>query len=230
MNVVESTVPAGYTTTTYNSPMLVNLGEGESYLDADFGYAIPSTLDYGDAPDTGAGTGQGNYNTVNSDNGPRHSYTRGPGRRGAPPGRQAPDGDSGTLQNVDATADDLNNVDDEDGIAVLPQINTSTTAVDLTVAVTNFGSPATLACWIDFNRNGFFGDTGERASTTVPSSGGLGTTTNYTLSFTNFAAPLAGPSYLRCRTARDPNEVANPTGAATHRRGRGLQGHHRPTA
>ena len=40
VQVVESTVPAGYTTTTYNSPMLVNLDEGESYLDADFGYAI----------------------------------------------------------------------------------------------------------------------------------------------------------------------------------------------
>jgi hypothetical protein len=44
VNVVESTVPAGYTTTTYNSPMLVNLGPGESFLDADFGYAIPASL------------------------------------------------------------------------------------------------------------------------------------------------------------------------------------------
>ena len=73
VQVVESTVPAGYTTTTYNTPMLVNLSEGESYLEADFGYATPSTLDYGDAPDTGAGAAQGNYNTTSTDNGPRHT-------------------------------------------------------------------------------------------------------------------------------------------------------------
>ncbi|HSN77113.1 MAG TPA: SdrD B-like domain-containing protein [Anaerolineae bacterium] len=366
--VVESTVPAGYTTTTYNSPMLVNLGEGESYLDADFGYAIPSTLDYGDAPDGGGGTAQGNYNTTNSDNGPRHTIvgagaptplgqwasrvegfssqfsandwsaaqaTGAPNtnvcgdiktawapNNGAPAsieslhlgyttpvyatgvriretgersqtvgfvtgvtlvepngtqhvltipadsavcpgyfaitfpqtsylvdevivytvtpdngyyeeidavelsgyvssvvntlklGNVAPDGDSGFLQNVDATADDLTNVQDEDGVAVLPQILETSTSVDLTVRAINTnsaGTPATLACWIDFNRNGVFENNFERASTTVPANSG---TADYVLPFSNLSGLVAGDSYLRCRIAYEASEVANPTGAA----------------
>ncbi len=36
-----------------------------------------ATFDYGDAPDTGAGTGAGNYATTLADGGPRHIITAG---------------------------------------------------------------------------------------------------------------------------------------------------------
>ncbi len=40
VDVVNSTVPAGYVNTTYNDPTpRISLGEGQQYLDADFGYA-----------------------------------------------------------------------------------------------------------------------------------------------------------------------------------------------
>lgn len=39
VDVVDNTVPAGYSITTYNDPTpVISLGEGVSYLDADFGY------------------------------------------------------------------------------------------------------------------------------------------------------------------------------------------------
>ncbi len=42
VSVDENTVPAGYTITTFNNPTpIISLGEGESYLEADFGYSEP---------------------------------------------------------------------------------------------------------------------------------------------------------------------------------------------
>ena len=53
-------------------------------------------LDFGDAPDTGVGTGSGNYKTLASDNGPSHTIVAGL-FLGA-----TVDGDNGTLQNTAA--------------------------------------------------------------------------------------------------------------------------------
>ncbi len=68
--------------------------------------------DFGDAPDTGAGTAAGNYNTLSTDNGPSHTVLAGL-RMGA-----SVDMDDGTLQNATANADDVNLAlpDDEDGL------------------------------------------------------------------------------------------------------------------
>src|SRR5204862_711830 len=91
-------------------------------------------------------------------------------------------------------------------------VSPSSTTVSVSVSVfNNTGSNATLACWIDFNRDNDFADTGERASATVSSSSNQQT---ITLTFTGFAAPTSGTSYLRCRIASVASEVANPTGAA----------------
>ena len=57
--------------------------------------------DFGDAPDTGPGTGASNFNTLATDNGPSHTIVAGL-KIGA-----AIDGDSGTLQNSAAHADDV---------------------------------------------------------------------------------------------------------------------------
>ena len=84
-----------------------NTGEVEDYQ-----VTITTSLDYGDAPDTGAGTGVGNYNTVATDSGPSHVIVA-----NLQLGATAPDADNGTLQNVAATADDTTGTpDDEDSI------------------------------------------------------------------------------------------------------------------
>ena len=89
--------------------------------------------------------------------------------------------------------------DDEDGVTTLPVVSTASTSVLMNVSVFNniTASPATVACWIDFNRDGVFGAS-ERASAAVPVSGVQQT---IPLTFSGFGAPVAGTSYLRCRLA-----------------------------
>ena len=163
--------------------------------------------DYGDAPDTGAGTAQGNYETLASDNGPAHGILP-----GLSLGAEI-DPEDGTLQNADADADDVSNTgsaDDEDGVATLPTVSTTSTSVSVNVDVTNSsGFVGNVVCYIDFNRDGDFTDTGEQSATETSVSGGTVTAT-----FSGFAAPIAGDSYLRCRLATVPAQAESPTGVA----------------
>lgn len=109
-----------------------------------------------------------------------------------------------------AQGDDETYLDDEDGVASLPALSTSTSTYSLSVAVTNnYGVPATLAGWIDFNRNGTFEST-ERTQQTVPVSATL-----VTLTWSGLSGLVAGPSYIRLRLAAIASEVANATGVAT---------------
>ena len=142
-------------------------------------------LDFGDLPDTGAGTGAGNYQTLLSDNGPRHVISSGL-NLGAP---GVVDADSGLLQNVGATLDDTTNTgfaDDEEAIASFPTFTAGQPAA-VTVAVNNPAGglgAATLYGFIDWNNDGDFGDLGEAVSVAVPD----GTVGNVVL---NFSVPLA---------------------------------------
>ena len=124
------------------------------------------TVDMGDAPDTAAGTAQGDYNTTAADDGPQHVIVANL-RLGVAATTNAPDADPGTLQNVAATADDTSNTgaaDDEDGVTTLPTITSVSTSVALSVSTfNNTGAAATVACFIDFNRDGDFLDAGEHA-------------------------------------------------------------------
>ena len=93
----------------------------------------------------------------------------------------------------------------------LPTITAGSISVPLTVNATNStGAPATLACWIDFNRNGVF-EAGERQSTPVPDGSN---NAPFVLTFSGFGTPVVGDSYMRCRIASAAGEVTDPTGAA----------------
>ncbi len=163
--------------------------------------------DYGDAPDADSGTGVGNYQTTAADNGPSHVIVP-----GLHLGRQAPDGDSGALQNLDADADDTTGLDDDDGVASLPIITTAAGAVNVMIAAyNNTGAAATLACWIDFNRDGDFGDAGEQATAPVNSAADR---QSVSLTFSGFAVPAPGVSYLRCRIASVADQALSSTGPA----------------
>ena len=133
-----------------------NTGEVEDYKVT----IAQQPKDYGDAPDSELGTAQGNYNTQSNDNGPNHVIVS-----GLSLGSIAPDADPGTLQDVNASADNDDQHRRRRWRCRAPEVTVGSTSVALAVqAINATGSPATVACWIDFNRDGGFMDTGERAS------------------------------------------------------------------
>lgn len=167
--------------------------------------------DYGDAPDAGPGTGTGNYHTTATDNGPSHGQWDG---RTLHLGASV-DGDSGTLQNATALADDVDSTlpDDEDGVlnpwglqgtvGSQPQITL--------FATNNTGTDATLYGWIDYNQDGVFSNAGERASIAVPA-GVVGE--RFTLTFPVIPDGATGVTYARFRLSTD-DAAADSTGPAT---------------
>jgi hypothetical protein len=168
--------------------------------------------DFGDAPDIGAGTGAGNYETALANGGPQHTIVAGLflGAR--------VDGEADATQNVRANGDDSTpNIgpDDEDGV-VNPQgdfLLTPGTQPTVTLRATNTtGTNATLSGWIDFNNNGVFDNASERAQVVVQAGTTNGT---FTLTFPVVPTGFTGRSYARFRLSSDV-AAANPTGAATN--------------
>jgi len=170
---------------------------------------VTSATDLGDAPDASGGTGSGNYNTRFADNGPSHSIV--PGLKlGA-----NVDGDSGTLQNANANADNTSGAlpIDEDGLVnpAADLVLTSGTQPTVNVRVTNTtGAPATLYGWIDYDANGVFSSATERASVLVPNGTNNGIVT---LVFPEVPEGFTGTTYARFRLSSDP-AAASSTGAA----------------
>jgi uncharacterized repeat protein (TIGR01451 family) len=159
-------------------------GDPNTNLTVDFGFiAAPQQLyyDYGDAPDTGVGTGRGNYNTTALDNGPFHLL----GVPNAPYLGQCVDSDNGFLQNATATADDNGphgivigtcaGTSDEDGVTFTGPFTPGGTA---TFNVTAGGpTQCHLDAWVDWNQDGVFGNSpGEQiAANLIVPNGGLPT-------------------------------------------------------
>ena len=160
--------------------------------------------DFGDAPDTGAGTGRGNYQTLLSDNGPRHTST-GTLRMGS-----LLDTEADASPNAAADGDDRTN-HDENGV-LNPQIDfqlTWDTIPRITVSTSNSTeTTATLTGWIDFNADGFFDNVNERAQVAVPNGG-----TSAQLVFPMVPRAYTGTTYARLRLSTDP-AASNSTGLA----------------
>ncbi|MCG3865781.1 MULTISPECIES: GEVED domain-containing protein [unclassified Photobacterium] len=111
--------------------------------------------DFGDLPDTSAATAANNYQTDLANNGPYHRVG---GLSGLYLGSQSPDPDTTSLQSTDADGDNLNGVNDEDGLLTqaLPVI-TSGVGYQANVSVTNNSmQDAYLYAWIDWDRDGSF--------------------------------------------------------------------------
>ncbi|MCX7421441.1 MAG: FG-GAP-like repeat-containing protein [Planctomycetia bacterium] len=179
----------------------------------DLGWTVttPVLLDFGDAPDTTSGTGTGNYQTLSSNNGPRHTIVSGLflGDR--------VDADNGLQANAAADGDDQftsPGADDEDGVlSPVDLLGTVGAAPTISLLATNTtGSAATLFGWIDYNQNGLFDNATERAQVTVP----IGTTDGrFTLTFPTIPVGSAGATYARFRLSTDV-AAANSTGAASN--------------
>jgi len=171
--------------------------------------SLDEIADFGDAPDTSAGTGAGNYQTRVTDGGPSHQIVSGL-LLGA-----TIDGDPGTLQNANADNDNTDGAlpNDEDGVlSPLDLLGTVGAQPTVTLLATNTtGSAATLSGWIDYNQDGDFDNATERAQIAVPDATTDG---RFTLSFPAIPAGATGKTYARFRLSTDA-AADNSTGAAT---------------
>jgi SdrD B-like protein/putative Ig domain-containing protein/GEVED domain-containing protein len=104
--------------------------------------------------------------------------------------------------NVNATGDDLNGVDDEDGVTLPPMTAGAPAAIPVVVS-NNTGSISYLNAWIDYNDNGVFTDAGEQIATNIPVSNGT-TNSTQTLNITVPAAAVTGANLgVRARISND---------------------------
>ena len=159
-------------------------------------------VDYGDAPDTTASTGNGDYQTLSANSGPVHTI------------------DNTTYLGAGVTTDTdgfgdgtdtTNNATDDtdDGV----QLNSATlqgqslTAGDnVTLNITTAGS-GVLNAWIDWNSDGDFNDTDEQIANDVSPSGNA-----IALNLTVPAGATVGNTYARFRYSSETG--LTPTGAA----------------
>ncbi len=164
------------------------------------GVSVLDEYDYGDAPDTGVGTGTGNYQTTAADNGPRHVAT------GLTLGLNR-DADSGTLQNASATADDTTGTpNDEDGITLPASF---AQGASTTISATASGS-GFLSAWIDWNHDGDFADAGEQIANDLAVNAG-----SNTINVTVPGTATPGSSFARFRICAATAECNSATGIAS---------------
>lgn len=193
-----------------NTVQVTGIGPGNKRVTKNDFIVLPSILDFGDAPNT--------YGTILSSDGARHSVPTYNSvthladlRLGA-----TIDTENNGFPSLGANGDDIQNIDDENGLvdqsdAPISSINVvSGAATQISVLATNVTtSAATLAAWIDFNNNGTF-DPSELQSVNVPANSG---TQIYELTFP--AATVSDAStFLRLRLFRGAIGAPSPTGPA----------------
>ena len=158
-------------------------------------------IDFGDAPDA--------YGTLLASDGPRHSVFD-----------YNPTSDTGSLMlgefidteidgfdTLNSNGDNLDNINDEEGLASIPTLTTLMTSYDVFAEVVNAtGQDAILAGWVDFNGNQIF-DANERATVTVPTGNPI-----VHLTWTGIT-PVLGDSVIRLRLFSDEADP-QPTGSA----------------
>ncbi|MEO0727184.1 MAG: GEVED domain-containing protein, partial [Bacteroidota bacterium] len=135
-------------------------GEIEDYEIMVMGY------DYGDLADSGAGTGEQDYETESANGGPRHKIISDDmGNVTLKIGAEVDDEADGQ-QSADADGDNAADAADEDGFDPAAQMFETTVAQDITVPVMNMtGGDAKLTMYVDWDNDGVFED---MYSATVP--------------------------------------------------------------
>lgn len=159
--------------------------------------------DYGDAPNTYG-------DALNS--GPKHVL----GNRLLYLGANPPDGEADGQPGAAATTDDttqVGGVDDEDGVSTFgncPGNGTYSVSVNRT---NNSGVNGFLVGYIDWNRDGDFGDTGERSATQTVATGVTG---NANVTWSSVPSNCGGTTatYARFRFTTTQARAESPTDAA----------------
>jgi hypothetical protein len=187
------TVPAGQYITRLEFVAVGSYGGDNSVGNFLDDVSVGSSFDYGDAPNS--------YGTTFASGGPYHSIS-GALYLGA-----------GESCDADGTASATASADAQDDGVTFPTVCASCNTYTVTFsAYNNTGATATIAGWIDFNKNGIF-DAAERKSINIPSSA-LTQTVTMTFTVTTFSASSAA-TFARFRIASDSTEIATPYGLAT---------------
>lgn len=176
-------------------------GDGEV---EDYPVTVTEPLDYGDAIDSGAGTGTFNYRTEFVDDGARHLLST-----DLFLGDVLADAEGDALDSGSANGDDSGNTADE-GIEQLLITAEGNEFADLTVADSSFdfniditnttGGSANLYVWIDYDQNGSF-DEDELASGAAISVADSSTSTAVSSALTGDS--LIGTTFMRVRLTTD---------------------------
>ena len=145
--------------------------------------SVNAAIDYGDAPDS--------YGTLVSNSGASHTVND-----SLYLGTVSPDGDAGNLTNASATADDNNNVNDENGVANFGTLDTANSTYSVTVDYSNATvTDATLVGWIDFNGDGDFDSATEASNIATAGTA----STSQVLTWTIPGDVQSGTTYARFR-------------------------------
>jgi uncharacterized repeat protein (TIGR01451 family) len=167
------------------------------------------TFDSGDAPDTYGTDNIANNSTNGSDPvGPRHGVPTNPT---VYLGGIAPDVEGNAVPPLDGTGDGP----EDDAFSSFPSLTTATTSYSLIVPLRNTsGRTATLAGWIDFDRDGIF-QADEGVTATLANDATTATLTWNTIGSTG-PNIVAGPTYARFRLTTDALTTSNPAGFASN--------------
>ena len=166
-------------------------------------YRLTVTVtDWGDLPDTTAGTGAGNYQTLSANTGPSHSIINSL-KLGA-----AVDHEANGVSSTNADGDDTAGTpDDEDGV-IFPASIARGQVLILPIIVT--GGSGSLNAWIDWNNNASFDASGEQIAANVA----VTTGTNF-LTVTVPASATIGSLGARFRLSVAGADVRNAGTAVT---------------
>ncbi|WP_087821270.1 GEVED domain-containing protein [Photobacterium aquimaris] len=162
--------------------------------------AVAVARDYGDAPDSAAGTVNTDYNTTKSDTGASHAlYDSDNDDQVDITLGTAWDIDDGTLQNRLATADDnQGSPNDEDGVlyaVTMKPSDVETIQITTTVDSGTDLSGLEVYAWIDWNRDGDWDDTNEQVVATTTATPNA--TESYSVTVPTDAS--LGYTYMRVR-------------------------------
>ncbi len=176
-------------------------GEVEDYL---VRVLAPQPSDYGDLPDTGAGTGAGNYETLAANGGPSHQVTSelfiG----------TAIDADLDGQPSTEASGDDSDGQGDDDDGVVIPSSIVAGQPVTFSVNITNVVPvQAFVVGFVDWNNDGDFDDVDE-TSAALPAPGMTAVDIDFRVPI---SAVPATPVGARFRLSQ--NSALGPNGAAT---------------
>lgn len=156
---------------------------------------VAAQSDFGDAPSS--------YPTSLADDGARHAASvffnpfLGDGV----------DYEADGLASTDATGDDTDGTEDEDGVT-LPAVLTAGTNFEIVVKLSGLSSFGQMSAWIDFNGDGDWLDAGEKIATNRV----LGAGTTNTLTVFCPDAARSGTTFARFRISTEKDLA--PTGAA----------------
>lgn len=179
-------------------------GQNNHTIDAGF---YQNVFDRGDLPDTAAGIGVGNYETLLANNGPSHQIIADL-FMGA-----LVDEELDGQPSVGADGDDLNppTADDEDGVTIADLTLLEGAPATIRVTATNLVEAfARIYGFIDFNADGDFDDANETANVEVPAGSN---NVEFTLDFGLVPANGITNSYARFRLSTD-DSASLPNGPA----------------